>query len=154
MITSCIIIIRSISYIMAPMIINPYRFVAAESTFTVGEMTGSHTMNAEGGWKTYTTQNFGSEKQINAIQIVGTHGMPQTSVKNASWRILTTYNTQIGTTQTVPNGTSNGTSFDTGKMEFSEITAAGIKLQIAQETLYTPYPVVTVTCSTNTIWEA
>lgn len=135
-------------------IINPYIVAPAESSFTVGEMTGSHTMNAEGGWITYTTQNFGSEKQINAVQFVGTMGMPQTSVKNSNWRVLTTYNEQVGTTQTVPNGTPNGTAFDTGKMTFAEKTAAGVKLQIFQETLYVPYPVVTVTCVTNTIYEA
>jgi len=135
-------------------IINPYIVAPAESSFTVGTMTGSHTMNAEGGWITYTTQSWGDERQINAVQFVGTMGMPISSVKNGSWRVLTTYNEQVGTTQTVPNGTANGTAFDTGKMTFTEKTATGVKLQIFQELLYSPYPVVTVTCSTNTIYEA
>jgi len=134
-------------------IVNPYIVSPTESYFTVGTMSGSVTLDAETGWQTKTTHSWGDERQINKIRIQGTYSM-DSAIKGTYFRIMTTYNEQLGSQIAIPQGTSAGTAFDTGEVSFTEKTAAGVYLQMWKELLYTPYPTAVLSCDTNQIWEA
>ncbi len=129
-------------------LINSFMVQPAETSFTVGTMTGSHVQNTEGGWRSYTTQTF-TEVEVTSLQIVGVYSYGN-AAKNGQARWINNLGQQLGTNLSVAEPTTNQ-SFDTGIMNFSGLTSSSITLQIFQETDYSPYPTITVTCNTNTL---
>lgn len=128
-------------------LINSFMVEPADTSFTVGTMTGTHVQNTEGGWRSYTTQTF-DVATITNLQIVGVYSYGN-AAKSGQARWIDQLGRQIGSNLSVSEPTTNQ-SFDTGIMNFSPLVSNSITLQIFQETDYSPYPTITVTCNTNT----
>ena len=125
-------------------------FGFAGGVFNVGEMTGSHAQNAEGGFIGYTIQDWGETRTITNVRFQGTSVYSGPKNSTAQWRLNDAGSTTVAS-QTIPN--TGNQPFDTGNVAVASLDATSVQLFIFQEG-EGGAPVITVTSDDNALTAA